>query len=180
MEVNKFFEDNKHRIFFIYPDEIIKLLDGKEQIKEIPNFDGKYGISSHGYVFNQYTGKKLKPYLLKKFNHFVHHLWIYGSRRQIPLHMLLAEAFLPNPNNYKHVIHLNGDKRDNRISNLLWYNKANTNRYNKFNETEQRKINKFIERKTEFNEKQKTKYLKHYEYCQFEKNNFLNRFNKYL
>lgn len=36
------------------------------------------------------------------------------------IHRLLATAFLPNPNNYRTVNHINGNKTDNRLTNLEW------------------------------------------------------------
>lgn len=36
------------------------------------------------------------------------------------LHRLMAETFIPNPNNYRTINHINGNKMDNRISNLEW------------------------------------------------------------
>ena len=36
------------------------------------------------------------------------------------LHKLLAEAFIDNPDNLKIVHHINGDKTDNRVENLMW------------------------------------------------------------
>lgn len=39
------------------------------------------------------------------------------------LHQLYAMAFIPNPNNYDTVHHINEDHTDNRLENLMWISK---------------------------------------------------------
>lgn len=41
-----------------------------------------------------------------------------GIRKQVLIHRLVAEAFIPNPNNYREVNHKDGNKLNNDVSNL--------------------------------------------------------------
>lgn len=42
------------------------------------------------------------------------------------IHRLVAETFIPNPNNYKQINHIDGNKENNKVSNLEWC----SNKYN--------------------------------------------------
>lgn len=43
-----------------------------------------------------------------------------GNRKNRAIHRLMAETFLPNPNNKKHVNHIDGNKLNNSLCNLEW------------------------------------------------------------
>ncbi len=51
-------------------------------------------------------------------------LFVNGKDKHIKIHRLIAETFIPNPNNFKLVHHINGIKTDNRIENLMWCNNS--------------------------------------------------------
>lgn len=43
-----------------------------------------------------------------------------GKRTNRPIHRLMCETFLPNPDNKAHVNHIDGNKLNNQLSNLEW------------------------------------------------------------
>lgn len=51
-----------------------------------------------------------------------------GVVKMKPLHRLMMETFVPNPNNYPVINHINGDKLDNRIENLEWCSISRNNK----------------------------------------------------
>lgn len=52
-----------------------------------------------------------------------------GSRIYRRVHQLVAKAFIPNPNNYTMVNHLNNNREDNRVENLEWCDNSRNQAY---------------------------------------------------
>ncbi len=74
-------------------------------------------IYEDGTVINS-KGNIIKPW--KESN--IGYLLVRPERRGTcyRLHRLLAESFIPNPDNHKYVRHLNDVKDDNELLNLAW------------------------------------------------------------
>lgn len=78
-----------------------------------------YLIDENGQIFNTKTNKYLKG-SIKNTGYKMALLSIDGKKKDYAIHRLVAEAFIPNPNNKPVVNHKDGNKLNNCVSNLEW------------------------------------------------------------
>ncbi len=109
----------------------IKDWEGKYQISNLGRVKSlpKFGINPYGAItkLKDTTIRKQvfdkKGYLMVKFSN--------GAKffKNKKIHRLLAEAFIPNPNNLPQINHKNGIKHYNTIENLEWTNNSGNQKH---------------------------------------------------
>lgn len=90
-----------------------------------------YLVYEDGRVQNRNTGRFLKPEVTKNGYRRVT-LCSKGKTTRYLLHRLVAMRFLPNPDSLACVNHLDGDKANNKVSNLEWTTYS-ANEYHSYN-----------------------------------------------
>lgn len=108
----------------------------KEIWKPIEDYEGIYEVSSFGRVRSLdrlihrkrrgscvYPGIMLNPSITHKGYESVD-LRKHGNRKNEVVHRLVAKQFIPRIANKPQVNHIDGNKRNNKVSNLEWVNNS--------------------------------------------------------
>ena len=90
----------------------------KERWLLIDNWDN-YAVSNMGKIKNVRTGKEIKQ-VENKNGYLMVSICQNGKKATFRVHRLVALMFIPNPENKEEVNHINGDKKNNCVSNLEW------------------------------------------------------------
>lgn len=90
-------------------------------IKQL-KFNPKYFICDKGFVISIAKGLKILYPRIDKEGYIRCYIRDIASnkRKDYKLHRLVAEYFIDNPNDYKIVNHIDGDKTNNKVENLEW------------------------------------------------------------
>lgn len=117
----------------------------QEEFRPIVGYEGLYEVSNMGRVKSctrkVWAGRGYR--IIQE--HFISpiddthgylcvSLWKDNKQRHPKLHKIVAEAFIPNPNNLRDVNHLDENKYNNRVDNLEWSSHKDNINYGSRNE----------------------------------------------
>lgn len=92
--------------------------------KDIKGYENKYQVSNLGRIKSlTKCGEKILKHLKNNKGYMRVNLYINSKRSVLLIHRLMAETFIPNPNQYEFVHHIDGDPTNNSIKNLEWMDK---------------------------------------------------------
>lgn len=83
-------------------------------------------VDDNLHIYNSRTGKEVKPYIGSDGYMTVSRTDKNQKAKHQRVHTIYAHCFIPNPNNYKYVNHIDSNKLNNDLGNLEWC----TNSYN--------------------------------------------------
>ena len=97
----------------------------EERWKPIKGYEGLYEVSSEGRVRNLIKGNYLA---LKNLNGYQRvGLCIHSKQKWFFVHRLVAQTFIPKPEEKPEVDHINCNRCDNRVENLRWVTSKENN-----------------------------------------------------
>lgn len=111
----------------------------------IKGYEGVYEVSDKGRVKSLKYGKEriLKP--IRNLNGYIQvKLRKNGDNKMCCVHRLVAQTFIPNPDNLPEVNHKDENKENNSVQNLEWCDRKYNNNYGTRNQMVSMKLSKPI------------------------------------
>ena len=96
----------------------------EEIFKTIEGYENLYEISNLGRVKNLKRGSILKNTLSKSRGYYTVGIRKNGNQNTKQIHVLIAQAFIPNPDNKPIVDHIDQDRTNNKIDNLRYVTRS--------------------------------------------------------
>ena len=96
-------------------------------MKDIKGYEGLYAVTPEGEVYSYKSKKFLKPKFQTK-GYMQVRLIKNGEEKNYLIHRIVADAYIPNPDNLPQVDHIDNDKTHNYVNNLQWITNRDNSR----------------------------------------------------
>ena len=98
--------------------------------KDIKGYEGHYRVSNLSRVSSTRRGsEKILKAGINGHGYYTVVLCLEKNRESRTIHRLVAEAFIPNPENKPQVNHIDSDRKNSVIENLEWVTAKENNRH---------------------------------------------------
>lgn len=131
----KLFQETLRRNPHAFAEKLAHYEDLEEQgrlmlIEPIKGYEEHYAVDRLGHVYSIKNGypKEMKQ-TVGKHGYCCVNLKDGERRKNARVHRLVAEAFIPNPQNKPHINHIDGDKKNNSARNLEWCTPSENSRH---------------------------------------------------
>lgn len=124
----------------------------KEIWKSVKGYEGLYEISNHGRLkklakswkcgWNTTINREESITLGNKnsYGYLDFDFCKNGSSKKTKIHRVVAQHFLPNPDDHRVINHIDGDKTNNHVSNLEWCSHKTNNEHAYINKLRKPKL----------------------------------------
>ena len=112
--------------------------------RDIESYEGLYQVSNLGRIKSSnrkiysdrykngiFVKEKIRKNNIDKYGYNYIILYKKGKNKTYKIHRLVAQAFIPNPNNYPCINHKNKIRNDNRVENLEWCDVKYNNQFSR-------------------------------------------------
>ena len=104
--------------------------------RDVAGYEGLYQVSNKGNVYSverkvrgrKWGGITLNP-IYDKGGYTTVNLYKNSKSKAKKIHRLVAEAFIPNENNYLEINHKDENKTNNHVENLEWCTRGHNNNH---------------------------------------------------
>lgn len=98
----------------------------QEMWKDIKNYKGLYQVSNLGNIRSNINKPKILIPQISNAGYFR----IIIRNKHYSVHRLVAQTFIPNPENKPQVNHIDGNKLNNNVNNLEWATASENQKHN--------------------------------------------------
>ena len=101
----------------------------------VKNYESLYEVSDQGRVKSlKFCKERIMKPSRDTCGYLLVNLWKNGEKKPYRIHRLVAQTFIPNPDNLPEVNHKDEDKINNKVSNLEWCDRKYNNNYGTHNQ----------------------------------------------